>query len=292
VRIDLHTHSTASDGTQPPARVIQLAREAGLDVVALTDHDSAAGWAEARAAGRTHGITVVPGIEISTKHDGAGVHLLGYFLDPGFAPLQAELARILEGRHGRLTAVLSKLNAAGLDITEDEVRDQAGAAPAIGRPHIADVLVGKGVVADRAEAFDRWLAGGRPGHVTRYATPTTQMIRLVTQAGGATVIAHPWGRGSRRVVDHDHLAEFVAAGLVGLEVAHQDHDEDDRRRLRALAEDFEIVVTGSSDFHGDGKVDHDLGCNTTDPDEYRRLLDAAAANARAAGLPAPEATAR
>jgi predicted metal-dependent phosphoesterase TrpH len=127
------------------------------------------------------------------------------------------------------------------------------------------------------------LSLGRPGHVQRYATETTTMVRLVTQSGGAAVIAHPWGRGTRRVIDLDTLARFAEAGLVGLEVDHQDHDQVGRSALRSMARELGLVVTGSSDFHGTGKVDHELGCNLTSPDEYERLLDAAALNAAAAG---------
>jgi predicted metal-dependent phosphoesterase TrpH len=284
VRIDLHTHSTASDGTYSPSDVVRLAAAGGLDVLALTDHDSMAGWAEAAGAAARYEITVVPGMEISTNHDGAGVHLLGYLLDPASPGLADELARILAGRDGRLTAMLEQLERAGVTITEQDVRTRVGASPAVGRPHIADVMVAKGFVSDRGEAFSTWLNAGRPGHVARYATPTAAMIELVTAAGGAAVIAHPWGRGSRRAIDVESLAQFKQAGLVGLEVDHQDHTESDRRSLRAMAAELDLVVTGSSDFHGLGKVDHDLGCNLTSPAEYERLLAAASSNAARSGL--------
>ncbi|MGH3501989.1 MAG: PHP domain-containing protein [Nocardioidaceae bacterium] len=287
MRIDLHTHSTASDGTLTPTEVVTLAGEAGLDVLALTDHDSAAGWAEASSRARETGLTLVPGMEISTKYAGAGVHLLGYLLDPAYPPLDRELARILKGRDGRLTSVLARLRAAGVDITEDEVRRQVADAPAVGRPHIADAMVAKGIVADRSEAFREWLSGGRPGHVVRYATPTAEMIRLVTEAGGAAVVAHPWGRGSRRVLDAETLAELASAGLVGIEVEHQDHSAEDTRELCRIATDLGLVMTGSSDFHGDGKVDHELGCHLTAPDQLDRLLAAAADNAAVSGRAVP-----
>jgi predicted metal-dependent phosphoesterase TrpH len=290
VRIDLHTHSTASDGTYSPTDVVRLAAEAGLDVLALTDHDSMSGWAEAAPAAVRHGIRLVPGMEISTKHAGAGVHLLGYLLDPTYPPLVTELERILAGRQGRLAAMLDQLARAGVTLTEDDVRRQVGSSPAVGRPHIADAMVARGFVADRGEAFAGWLNAGRPGHVARYATPTDSMIRLVTAAGGAAVIAHPWGRGSRRVLDVETLAGFRASGLAGLEVDHQDHDAEDRRALREVAAGIDLVVTGSSDFHGLGKVDHELGCNTTDPVQYDRLVAAAGANAAASGRDVLRAT--
>jgi predicted metal-dependent phosphoesterase TrpH len=272
VLIDLHTHSTASDGTLSPAAVVDLAVESRLDVLALTDHDSAAGWAEAMSRAAEVGLTLVPGMEISTKLDGAGVHLLAYLPDPTYPPLAAELDLILEGRTGRLDAILAQLADAGVEITEEEVRLRVGSAPAIGRPHVADVMVAKGVVKDRNEAFDRWLGWGRPGHVVRYATPTAKMIRLVAEAGGASVIAHPWGRGSRRVLDLARLDALTQAGLTGIEVDHQDHSVGDRRALRSLASDLGLVVTGSSDFHGGGKVDHDLACNVTEPEMFERLM--------------------
>jgi predicted metal-dependent phosphoesterase TrpH len=283
VRIDLHTHSTASDGTYSPTDVVRLAAAAGLDVLALTDHDSMSGWSEAARAAQDHDIVAIPGMEISTKHAGAGVHLLGYLLDPAYPPLDEELRLILRGREGRLAAILEQLHAAGIPITEADVRRRVGSSPAVGRPHVADVMVARGFVADRAEAFTKWLNAGRPGHVVRYATPTAAMIQLVTAAGGAAVIAHPWGRGSRRVLDLETLATFADAGLTGIEVDHQDHSPSDRRLLRAMADELGLVVTGSSDFHGVGKVDHELGCNLTADDEYERLLAAAASNAARSG---------
>jgi predicted metal-dependent phosphoesterase TrpH len=292
VRIDLHTHSTASDGTYSPADVVRLAAAdpARLDVLALTDHDSMSGWAEAAEAAVRHAITLVPGMEISTKHAGAGVHVLGYLLDPGYPPLAAELERILRAREGRLSTMLAQLQAAGVTVSEEDVRRQVGDSPAIGRPHIADAMVARGFAADRGEAFTKWLNAGRPGHVARYATPTATMIRLITAAGGAAVIAHPWGHGSRRVMDAETLASLCAAGLTGLEVEHQDHGPTERRSLRRLATELDLVITGSSDFHGLGKVDHELGCNLTEPDQYERLLAAAAANAATSGRDVLSAT--
>ncbi len=287
MRIDLHSHSTASDGTQTPAEVVQAAADAGLDVLALTDHDSADGWPEASEAACQLGLTLVPGMEISTKHDGAGVHLLAYLPDPRHPPLVAELDKILAGRDGRLISMLAQLRAAGVEITEAEVMQQVGRSRAIGRPHLADVMVAKGIVADRTQAFDVWLNPGRPGFVVRYATPTTDMIRLVSDAGGASVVAHPWSRGSGRVIDAETLTDWASAGLVGLEVDHQDHTADDRSALRALADGAGLVVTGSSDYHGDGKVNHELGCNLTSVDSYEQLLAAAARNAASSRRPVP-----
>ncbi len=291
VLIDLHTHSRASDGTQAPSEVMVAARDAGLDVIGLTDHDSAAGWDEAAAAAQEVGVGLVAGMEISTKLAGSGVHLLAYLPDPSYPPLVEELTKILAGRTGRLAAMIEQLQNAGVDISEREVLDQVGGSAAIGRPHIADVLVTKGVVADRAEAFTDWLGWGQPGYVTRYAPATDVMVGIVTAAGGAAVIAHPWGRGSRRVLDEETLDELRGLGLVGIEVDHQDHDAPDRAALRAMAGRLDLVATGSSDNHGAGKIDHDLGCNTTSDEQYDRLLTLAASNAAASGRTVPSVVA-
>ena len=275
MRIDLHTHSSASDGTDTPGDLVREAAAAGLDVVALTDHDAMSGWGEAREAADEVGITLVPGLEISTRFGHRGVHLLGYLPDPTDPALVLELDRILEGRTARTPAIVSALRAHGIDITEDDVRRESGGSVAAGRPHVADALTRLGVVRDRTEAFATLLSPGQPGYVNRYASALEAMIPLVAAAGGVAVVAHPWGRGSRSVLDADALAGLKDLGLAGIEVDHQDHSETDRAELRAIAADLDLVVTGSSDHHGLGKVDHDLGVNTTDPEHYERLLSLA-----------------
>jgi predicted metal-dependent phosphoesterase TrpH len=275
VRIDLHTHSSASDGTDTPGDLVREAAAAGLDVVALTDHDAMSGWGEAQQAADEAGITLVPGLEISTRFHHRGVHLLGYLLDPTHPPLVSELDRILEGRTARTPAIVAALREHGIDISEDDVRRESGGSVAAGRPHVADALVRLGVVTDRTEAFATLLSPGQPGYVNRYASALEEMIPLVAAAGGVTVVAHPWGRGSRSVLDAEALAGLKDLGLAGIEVDHQDHSAADRVELRALARDLDLVVTGSSDHHGLGKVDHDLGVNTTDPEQYERLLSLA-----------------
>jgi 3',5'-nucleoside bisphosphate phosphatase len=287
VRIDLHTHSRVSDGTDTPAELVAAAAATGLDVVALTDHDTAAGWAEALSAGEEHGVTVVPGMEISTRYDGHSVHLLAYLPDPSYPPLVAELDRVLSGRFGRLPAIVERLRELGIAITEQDVLAQSADATATGRPHVADALVALGVVGSRDEAFDRYLAAGRPGFVDRYAAPLVPMIGLVAAAGGVTVIAHPWGRSGREQPSAEALAELAAAGLSGIEVDHHDHAPAVRERLRGLARDLDLVATGSSDYHGTGKTGHPLGVNTTAPHELERLLSRAATAATAAGRRTP-----
>ncbi len=287
MRIDLHSHSRVSDGTSSPTEVVRRAAALDIDVLALTDHDTPAGWSEAADAAEAVGVCLVRGMEISTKHQGRGVHLLAYLLDPTYPPLAAELGQIMAGRDSRLAAILSNLAAEGVYVSQDEVRRQAGEHQVIGRPHVADAMVARKIVGSRQEAFGTWLDPDRPGFVVRYAPATTDMIGLVNAAGGAAVIAHPWGRSSRRILQRDSLLSLRSAGLTGIEVDHQDHSAEDRSELRGLARDVGLVATGSSDYHGDGKVDHELGCNLTTPEELRRLLDSAAANAVASGRPVP-----
>lgn len=287
MRIDLHTHSRASDGTQTPDQLVRAAKRAGLDVVALTDHDTSAGWREAEATAEEVGITLVRGMEISTKFAGKGVHLLGYLPDPFYPPLVAGLEAILEGRNGRVPGIIGKLRELGIDIDEARVHRLAGDPAAVGRPHVADALVDLGVVHDRAEAFARFLNPGRPAYVKRYAAPLEEMIGIVAEAGGVTVVAHPWGRGRTNHLDEAAFAALKAAGLSGIEVDHQDHDATSRKQLRSIAESLDLVVTGSSDHHGLGKTNHELGCNTTTPGEYDRLVDRAARAAADSGRATP-----
>ena len=288
MRIDLHTHSRASDGTQAPGELVRAAAAAGLDVLGITDHDTAAGWDEAAAAAVDAGISLVRGMEISTRHAGGrGVHLLAYLPDPSYPPLVEELGRILNGRDDRVPVMLERLRECGIEIEAADVRRVAGAATATGRPHVADALVQLGAVRDRDEAFATYLSAGRPAYVDRYATPLTAMVEIVAGAGGVAVIAHPWGRHERTTLDESALAELADLGLAGIEVDHQDHDEAARRDLRGIARNLGLIVTGSSDHHGTGKVGHDLGCNTTDPEEYARLVNLARTSAARSGRAAP-----
>ncbi|GAA3556843.1 PHP domain-containing protein [Microlunatus spumicola] len=272
MRIDLHTHSNVSDGTDTPAELVVAAHEAGLDVVALTDHDTFDGLDRAVAAGREHGVEVVHGMELSCSRQGQSVHLLAYGADPEAAALAEEMVRVREGRSGRLRPVLDLLAGLGVPVTEEEVMAQVGSSPSVGRPHIADALVAAGWVEDRTEAFDRFLADGGPAHVGRYAIEVGHGIDLVHQAGGVAVIAHPWGRGRAALLPEEFLTELVERhGLDGVEVDHQDHDAEARAELWALVDRLGVLGTGSSDYHGTGKTDHGLGVNTTRPEVYDEL---------------------
>lgn len=277
MRIDLHTHSRVSDGTQSPTELVRAAAAAGLDVIALTDHDITAGWEEAAVAARDAGVALVPGIEISTRYRGSGVHLLAYLPDPADPALVGELRRILHGRDDRVPAMLARLRALGIGgATEEALAEVTVNAGATGRPHVADLLVRLGVVVDRDQAFEEYLAQGRPAYVDRYAADLVRMIGVVVAAGGVPVVAHPWGRGSADVLDDAAFAVLADAGLFGIEVDHLDHDPGQRAQLRAIAARLGLVVTGSSDHHGTGKVDHHLGVETTAPDQLERILGRAA----------------
>ena len=292
MRIDLHTHSTVSDGTLSPADLVRAAAAAGVDVLAITDHDAAAGWAAAEQVAREEGIGLVRGMEISTRHAGQGVHLLAYLVDPTYPPLVAALAAILDGRNSRVPAILARLRQAGIDIDVHDVRRVAAGATATGRPHIADALVDLGVVADRDEAFARFLSPGRPGYVDRYAAPLADVLPLVVEAGGVPVLAHPWGRHDPAALQEDGLAALQELGLAGLEVDHQDHPPATRDALRGIAGNLGLLVTGASDYHGVGKLDHELGCNLTAPPQFEALVELAETTGRASARPTPRVVTR
>ncbi|MBO9577486.1 MAG: PHP domain-containing protein [Microbacteriaceae bacterium] len=271
--IDLHTHSSHSDGTQTPAELVAAAMEAGLGTVAITDHDSTAGWTEAIAAAEGTGLTVVPGIELSTQLDYASVHMLGYYVDPADPALVAEMARIRAERFGRAESMVGRI---GRDypLTWDDVLAQTTPGATVGRPHIADALVAKGIVPDRTAAFQtvlHWRGGYYQPHK---APPPVTGVELIVGAGGVPVIAHPGARGPSSLFDDAKIRELVAAGLGGLELEHRDNAPERLPRWRAWADEHDLVVTGSSDYHGAGKPNR-LGEHTTQPAQFRRLLQRA-----------------
>jgi 3',5'-nucleoside bisphosphate phosphatase len=274
VRIDLHAHSNASDGTSTPAELMAEAAAAGLDVVAITDHDTTAGWPAAIGA-RPAGLTLVPGAELSCRwHGGAwpiGLHLLAYLFDPEDAALTAELARVRQARETRAERMVELMSADGIDVTWAEILEDA-AGGTVGRPHLAQALIRRGLVATVTEAFEpQWL--GR-----RYRVPKEDMdvflaLGLVLGAGGVPVFAHP--RASRRgpVVPDELIVEMAGAGLFGLEADHTDHSPEEQAQIRALAADLSLVVTGSSDYHGTNKTVR-LGARTTAPEVLDRIVAA------------------
>lgn len=268
VRIDLHVHSDASDGTDPPSEVMSRAREAGVDVVALTDHDTVSGLDESRRA-LPPGLTLVPGMELSSMLDGRSMHLLGYLFDPDDPALAAETQRIRDDRRYRARAMVDRLAELGTGVTWDQVAAIAGDAT-VGRPHIARALAATGAIRDPADAFTQEFIGdGGRAYVDRYAPDPARAISLVREAGGVVVLAHPRSPGYE--VPDEVIAGLAAVGLAGVEVAHPDHGPAERARLTALAHDLGLVASGGSDDHG-SLSGHRIGCDTTPADEYQRLI--------------------
>ena len=269
MRIDLHTHSTASDGTDTPAELVRNAAAAGLDVVALTDHDTTRGYAEAVAA-LPEGLTLVTGAELSCRIDGISMHMLAYLFDPEEPALLAERELVRDDRVPRAKGMIAKLNALGVPVTWEQVSRIAGDG-SVGRPHVASALVELGVVPTVGDAFTQdWLADGGRAFVEKHETDPFEAIRLIKGAGGVAVFAHPAAAKRGRTVPESAIAELAAAGLDGIEVDHMDHDPDTRARLRGLGEELGLLMTGSSDYHGSRKTCV-LGEYTTDPEVYGEI---------------------
>jgi predicted metal-dependent phosphoesterase TrpH len=304
VRIDLHVHSSASDGTDAPAEVIRRASAAELDILALTDHDTQAGMAEARDALPAR-LTLVPGMELSCKIDvdderaaaapGAtatlhyqgqrSVHLLALLFDPDDPELSAETARIRDDRVYRARAMVTRLQELGVNVTWQQVLRIAGDA-VVGRPHIARAMAEAGAIAEPSDAFTpEWIADGGRAFIDRYAIPVNRAVALVRAAGGVPVLAHPRSPGYE--VPDDVIAGLAAAGLAGLEVHHPDHDDPERARLIATASDLRLIVTGGSDDHGSFN-NAGLGREVTPPESYERILAMATGDKTVPAVP-PEA---
>ncbi|WP_323378988.1 PHP domain-containing protein [Streptomyces smaragdinus] len=270
MRIDLHAHSSASDGTDSPAELVAAAAAAGLDVVAITDHDTTAGYAGATAA-LPAGLTLVPGAELSCRLDGVSLHMLAYLFDPAEPEFARERELVRDDRVRRARAMTGKLVELGAPVTWERVLEIA-AGGAVGRPHVASALLEAGVIGSIDEAFTpAWLGSGGRAYVSKHELDPYDAIRLVKAAGGVTVFAHPQAVKRGRVVPVAAIGELAAAGLDGIEVDHVDHDEATRASLRALAADLDLLATGSSDYHGTRKTVR-LGAHTTDPEVYERLV--------------------
>jgi 3',5'-nucleoside bisphosphate phosphatase len=273
MRADLHSHSTASDGTQEPADVMRRAAAAGLDAIALTDHDTVAGTFEAASALPT-GLTLVPGAELSCRLEGHSVHLLAYLFDPANERLAGEMAEIRESRLFRARAMVDKLVALGAPVSWEQVSEIA-AGGVVGRPHIARALVEAGVVPTFADAFSPdWIGPGGRAHVPRYALDPARAVRLVRSAGGVSVLAHP--RGSERGwrTPDEVIEELAGAGLTGIEVYHPQHDEREREALARLADRLGLVASGGSDDHG-ALTGFRIGTVTAPEGAYERLVEQA-----------------
>lgn len=275
MRIDLHCHSCCSDGSDTPAELMNKAAAAGLDVVAITDHDNTAGWAEASSS-LPPGLTLVPGAEFSTqiiRPDGRpkGVHLLGYLFDPTDPTIVAEQSRIRTNREERGLAIVAKLIDAGVRITPEQVLDAAAGAP-VGRPHIARVLCDTALVGSIQQAFDQYLELPQ-FKVAKANTDIDIAITMIKVAGGVSILAHPWSRGGDEVITPTKLRALQDVGLNGVEVNHPDHDRDARQGLSRIASELDLIVTGSSDYHGKNKLLL-LGQETTSVESLDRIIAA------------------
>lgn len=273
---DLHLHSTCSDGLWPPERVVEKAARAGIVAMALTDHDTIEGVPIAARAAAARGIELIPGVEISVDaDDGAERHLLGYGIDVADEALSAALAENVAARDERLTRMLAALAREGVHLTADEVR--AEAAGNVGRPHVADALVRKGIVRRRQDAFDRWLGDGRCAHVKKKNLDAARAIALVHGAGGVAVLAHPGRRWDPALIER-----LVRDGLDGLEAWHPSHAPSQVRALEEMASRWSLLLTGGSDCHGDDEGEQNLRSHDVPAEVAGRLLERVALRARSA----------
>jgi predicted metal-dependent phosphoesterase TrpH len=268
--VDLHLHTTASDGSLTPERLVKAALVAGLSVISITDHDTTAGIEEGRAVAAREGIDVVSGIEISAVADGRDLHILGYFFDPHSAALRVFLERQREDRRRRIVTMSERLATLGYPIDVAPVLAEAERGKSVGRPQLATALLAAGHVQTREEAFQRFLEHGGPAYEPRRGASPEDVIAIVHDAGGLASLAHPG------VSQRDHLIPSLAgAGLDAIEARHSDHGPDTEARYRAMAHDLQLLVTGGSDFHGDtGHRVPALGVVTLPPDDYAALRDA------------------
>jgi predicted metal-dependent phosphoesterase TrpH len=280
MKIDLHSHSTHSDGRESVEQIFQYAAEAGLNALALTDHDTTAGWDEARVEAAKHGITFVPGIEITTKHHDVSVHMLAYLPDPNFLPLSNRLREVRESRETRIERFVENLKGEYQGLTMEGVRATLKEeGKSLGRPHIADALVDLGIFDDRTGAFDGPLHKQSPFFVPSEGLDTLEAVKLIRAAGGVPVMAHPMARSDDDLVitplHRERFIEVIEAGLGGFEVRHREVGEVAREWLTALALEFDLVVTGSSDYHGMSGKKNRLGENTTDEVMLRKIEEQA-----------------
>jgi predicted metal-dependent phosphoesterase TrpH len=265
--VDLHTHSTASDGVLAPAQLVTLAVARGLRVLGLTDHDTVAGLAEATAAANAAGLQLVPGIELSTHVTAGEAHVLGYYVDPAHPALADALTRFRDARADRARTMVERLAAAGAQVDYARVQELAGGA--IGRPHVARALVEAGHATSINDAFERYLVRGRPGYVERYRLTPPEAVRLIRAAGGVAVLAHPYSVADLATT----LPELLAAGLGGLECYYGDYDDTQCQTLLALATQHNLVPTGGTDFHGPGLAhQRPLGGTDVPPEVVAQLL--------------------
>ena len=270
MKIDLHTHTTLSDGTMSPTELVQHAIINGITVLGLTDHDTVAGWDEAAAALRKD-LQLVPGAEISClTEDHKSVHMLGLLFDRNYQPLQDALEASRDDRVPRMKKMIELMAADGIKITYEEVLAHKPDGATLGRPHLADALVAKNMVKGRDQAFTELINNDSKYYVSHIAPTPVDAIKLIREGGGVAVIAHPYASFRDTELTDSHFAELKAAGLNGIEVDHRDHGADERNNLRQIAANLDLVVTGSSDFHGSGKLNL-IGENVTSPEHWEKL---------------------
>jgi predicted metal-dependent phosphoesterase TrpH len=273
--IDLHTHTTASDGTDSPTQLIDKAINRGINILAITDHDTTRGWDEAKTALLNHPskseMRLVLGSEISCQDEnGISIHMLGLLFDPEYQPLFEVLERTRENRHSRMERIIARLNEAGIEITSDEVNAQRKGDATLGRPHLADALVARGHVASRDEAFAALLHNKSKFYISHYSPSPIEAIELIKAAGGVAIIAHPLASQRGRTISMDLFESLIAAGLDGIEVDHRDHSESEKSELLRFTIEHELIVTGSSDYHGTGKLNQ-LAEYSTHPRQWEAI---------------------
>jgi len=268
--IDLHTHSLASDGTDTPGELINKAHARGISVLGLMDHDTVAGWDEAIQYLRS-GMSLVLGSEISCQTlDGISVHMLGMLFDREDSALAEVLSTTRDNRLTRMSRIIARLNEAGFEITMEDVLAQLAPGATLGRPHLADALIAKKIVASRDEAFAELLHNNSKYYISHYSPTPEDAIKLIKQAGGVAVIAHPLASLRGRTVSIDSFKSMVEAGLDGIEISHRDQSEEERELLREVVAQYGIIATGSSDYHGNGKL-NELAEFTTKPEDFEAL---------------------
>jgi len=268
--IDLHTHTTRSDGTDRPRDLVNKAIVQGLEVLGISDHDTTSGWEEATQALRGS-LKLALGAEISClTTDGVSVHMLGMLFDPNHKEMQTVLEETRDGRLPRMRKMIEKMRAEGMDISIEDVEKAMPVGATMGRPHLADALVAKKIVKSRDEAFIDLLHNDSRFYVSHAAPTPVEAIALIRRAGGVAVIAHPFASHRGQILKPDDFADLLAAGLNGIEVDHRDQNPDERAMLRAIAQELDLVVTGSSDYHGTGKMNL-LAENHTSREQWQKL---------------------
>jgi predicted metal-dependent phosphoesterase TrpH len=277
LEIDLHTHSNRSDGTFTPSGVVRTAAEKDLDAVALVDHDTTEGLEEALATGRELGVEVVPGVEFSAEYERTSIHVLCYWPDVDNVEFQTELQRLRDDRFRRGELMIEKLQALGFDIDFERVRAIAEGGNIV-RPHVAQAMVEAGIVATEKEAFDEWIADGKPAHVAKHALDPVDAVGVITRAKGLCVLAHPGMWGDQTSVPEELIERMADAGMVGLEVDHTDHTPEQREHYRALAERLGVIATGGSDCHGTRYDPIRMGTSLCAPESFGALKALATAN--------------